>query len=148
MTLSPHVSDHELSLLSSLKKTEASTDLWFHTFFVENPGMTLTLLIPPYLGGPELCKKVVLTKTNTNIFHGTLTADYFYNLGCSASDSFSFTAWSGIWSLTTDGDPTWCLHLKLQHVLSSCNQSGIFRQSVFFSKSPSLSLPYLLSTLI
>lgn len=83
----------------------------------------LTLPILPCLGGPELCKQAVLTKTSINIFHGTLTADYFYNLGCSASDSFSFTMWSVILSLTTDGNPTWCLLLTaLQHVLSSALQ--------------------------
>lgn len=106
MTLSSHVSDHELPLLSGLMKKEATIDLLFHTFFMESPSVILTLPIPPCLGGPQLCKQAVLIKTNTNVFHGTLTADYFYNLGHLASDSFSFTAQSGIWSLTTDGYPT------------------------------------------
>lgn len=73
---------------------------------MESPGMIQTLSIPSCFGGPELCKQAVLTKTNLNIFHGTLTADYFYNLGCSASDSFSFTVWSVIWTLIIHGNPT------------------------------------------
>lgn len=91
MTLSTHVPDFEWCVLSDLEKTEGHAGLLVHMLFIVCSGLVLIFPILVCLRGLEACKQAAVTETEGNTFHSIQTADSFYPLGWSFSDSFSFS---------------------------------------------------------